>query len=53
MSFPEEERERERETERKKERGSVKPCFSVTLKLIMSHIFPETFIETPQVVQNK
>ena len=29
----------------------VKPCFFVTFNIIKSHIFPENFIEDPQVVQ--
>ena len=29
----------------------VKPCFFVTFDIIISHIFPENFIEIPQVVQ--
>ena len=29
----------------------VKPWFSVTFSIILSHIFPENFIEIPQVVQ--
>ena len=28
----------------------VKPCFFVTFKIISKHIFPENFIEFPQVV---
>ena len=30
----------------------AKACFFVTFDTIISHIFPETFIEIPQVVQN-
>ena len=30
----------------------VKPWFFVTFNIIISYIFPENFIETPQVVQN-
>ena len=29
----------------------VKPCFFVTFNIILRHIFPENFIEFPQVVQ--
>ena len=29
----------------------VKSCFFVTFNIITSHIFPENFVETPQVVQ--
>ena len=29
----------------------VKPCFFVTFNIIISHTFPENFIEIPQVVQ--
>ena len=29
----------------------VKPCFCVIFNIIISHIFPEKFIEIPQVVQ--
>ena len=29
----------------------VKPCFFVTFKIILKHIFPENSIEFPQVVQ--
>ena len=29
----------------------VKPWFSVTFNIIISHTFPENFIEIPQVVQ--
>ena len=32
-------------------RERVKPCFFVTLNIIISHVFPENFIEIPQVVQ--
>ena len=32
-------------------REKVKPCFFVTFKIIISHIFTENFIETPEVVQ--
>ena len=32
-------------------KGGVKPCFFVTFNIIISHIFPENFIEIPQVVQ--
>ena len=30
----------------------MKPWFSVTFNFIISHIFPENFIEVPQVIQN-
>ena len=30
----------------------VNPCFFVTFNTIISHIFPENFIEIPQVIQN-
>ena len=29
----------------------MKPCFFVTCNIIMSHIFPETFIEIPEIFQ--
>ena len=29
----------------------VKPCLFVTFNIITSHIFPENFIQIPQVVQ--
>ena len=32
-------------------RVSLKACFSVTFNIVISHIFPKTFIEVPQVVQ--
>ena len=30
----------------------VKPCFFVTFNIIISHIFPEYFIEIPHIIQN-
>ena len=32
-------------------RYKLKPCFLVTSKIIMSHIFPENFIVIPRIVQ--
>ena len=32
-------------------RNRVKPCYFVTFNIILRHIFPENFIEFPQVVQ--
>ena len=31
----------------------IKPWFFVTFNIIISHIFPENFIEIPQVVQKR
>ena len=49
------ERERERETDRQADRQTdrqrQRPCFFVTFNIIISHVFPENFIEIPQVVQ--
>ena len=32
-------------------RERMKPCFFVTFNIIIIHIFPENFTESPQVVQ--
>ena len=48
-----EKRERERERERERVGGRETPCFFVTFNIIISHVFPENFIEFPQVVQKK
>ena len=32
-------------------RESMEPCFFVTFNILITHIFPETFIEIPQLVQ--
>ena len=49
------EREKQRETEterdRDRDRERVKLWFSVAFNIIMSYVFPENFLETPQVVQ--
>ena len=34
-----------------RERERAKPCFFVTFNIITSQVFPENFIEIPQVVQ--
>ena len=46
------ERDRDRETERQRdrERGEVQ-VFFVIFRIIRSYIFPENYIEIPQVVQ--
>ena len=38
------------EKERVSSKERVKPCFFVTFNIIISHIFPENFIEITQVV---
>ena len=47
----ERERERERQRETERERARERPCFLVTFNIIISHVFPENFIEIPQVFQ--